>query len=433
MPRKSRFKVTCVTYRSGSTAYRVSGTLHGKQVRKNFKTRKEAFAERQRLDLQRLNAPSGGCFQWVDLSPEALDDAVAAAKRIRSTGKPLAFVVDYFLENYQEVEFEKPLAAAVEEYVDLKSKEEAVGLISPRQSRGIRLELQRFRDHFDDRHVSELTRDRIEKYLGVGNSSLKTWNNRRGYLSTFFKFCEDRKFVSKNPVTNIPHHRIGKQRASPETLSAAQVSDMMGFLEAYSGPERKSGQPPGVIGAMVPYFALCLFAGIRPDWKDGEIRKLRTESIQIDTGTIHIEPRVSKNTEKRSVKIQPNLAIWLKKYPPENFPIIPASLFREMRLEIRKRFNLGHDVLRHTYVSMLVGAFRSVGDAALQAGNSEGVIRRYYLDLKSEEEAERFWRICPQGTTLPKNLQKQNGRYVIPQDRDNSDGQPTVEIRAPSA
>jgi len=34
--------------------------------------------------------------------------------------------------------------------------------------------------------------------------------------------------------------------------------------------------------------------------------------------------------------------------------------------------------------------FRSIGEAALQAGNSESIIRRHYLDLKSTEEPNIF-------------------------------------------
>ena len=103
-------------------------------------------------------------------------------------------------------------------------------------------------------------------------------------------------------------------------------------------------------------------------------------------------------------------------------------------IDVRKiQFNLGHDVLRHTYVSMLVGAFRSVGDAALQAGNSEAIIRRYYLDLQSEEEADEFWRICPKGSQLPEGLHKKSGRYITPQDHGNDDGHPAIGNEVPSA
>lgn len=78
--------------------------------------------------------------------------------------------------------------------------------------------------------------------------------------------------------------------------------------------------------------------------------------------------------------------------------------------------------MRHTFISMTVGAFRSVGDASLQAGNSEAVIRKHYLDLKSvslsvvagwrsRKEADKFWLIVPEGETLPE-LEKKDGRYV---------------------
>ena len=64
--------------------------------------------------------------------------------------------------------------------------------------------------------------------------------------------------------------------------------------------------------------------------------------------------------------------------------------------DVRKRMNPGHDVLRHTFIFMLVGAHKSVDAAALQAGNSEAVIRKHYLDLRTEEEARAFWGIGPE-------------------------------------
>ena len=43
-------------------------------------------------------------------------------------------------------------------------------------------------------------------------------------------------------------------------------------------------------------------------------------------------------------------------------------------------------------------SFRSFGEAALQAGNSEAIIRKHYLDLKSKTEAEEFFGIMPKGS-----------------------------------
>jgi hypothetical protein len=36
-----------------------------------------------------------------------------------------------------------------------------------------------------------------------------------------------------------------------------------------------------------------------------------------------------------------------------------------------------------------------MGEAALQAGNSESIIRKHYLDLKTPAEAEQFFGILP--------------------------------------
>jgi hypothetical protein len=46
---------------------------------------------------------------------------------------------------------------------------------------------------------------------------------------------------------------------------------------------------------------------------------------------------------------------------------------------------------------MLVGKYRSVADASMQAGNSELVMWSNYLSLVEKEDAEAFWNIRPQG------------------------------------
>jgi hypothetical protein len=96
------------------------------------------------------------------------------------------------------------------------------------------------------------------------------------------------------------------------------------------------------------------------------------------------------------VTIQPNLAAWLRAYPLDRFPTVPVNLEFTRRI-VAKKLGLTHDVLRHTFISMFVAKFRSLGEAALQAGNSETIIRKHYLNLKSTAEADQFWGILPQG------------------------------------
>jgi hypothetical protein len=75
--------------------------------------------------------------------------------------------------------------------------------------------------------------------------------------------------------------------------------------------------------------------------------------------------------------------------------------FRRLRLKFRKQFALSQGVLPHTFISMFVAKFRSPRDAALQAGNSESIIRKHYLDLKTSAEVEEFFGIVPQLQPVP--------------------------------
>lgn len=414
MPKQSKIKLTKFTYPNGSVAWRVSGSIHGKQVRKNFSERAAALEEKQRLEIQQTNGSTDGRMMWVKITQQQHDEAWAAFQRLAQVGakKPLPDIVEFYLNNPRESAEQVSLETAVGEYLAEKSRDETRKLISSRQYRSIRVELDHLKAKLGNPLVGEILPGDLINYLKENPISLKTWNNRRGYLSTFFKFCLAQKYAGHDPVLEVPQYKIKHRRSSAETLSADQVEKLMAFLETYEGSTAKIGKAWGRPGCLVPYFALTLFAGIRPDWKDGEIGKLKPEHINLDTGVIHIEPEVSKVNEKRSILIQPNLRLWLEKYPVTEFPIVPKSCFKFMRLDIRNRFKLGHDILRHTYISMLVGAFRSVGDAALQAGNSEAIVRKHYLDMKGTEEADKFWQIRPAGTKLPEKFKKEDGRYV---------------------
>jgi hypothetical protein len=72
---------------------------------------------------------------------------------------------------------------------------------------------------------------------------------------------------------------------------------------------------------------------------------------------------MSKTGKPRQIKIRPKLAKWLKRFPG---PILPSKAKRDITA-IRQKFKLSHDVLRHTFISCYVGAFKSFADAAIEA------------------------------------------------------------------
>ena len=294
------FVISEFTNPSGEIVYRVAGWLNGKRVRKNFATRTEAEAERQVLEIQRIQAETGIRVAATRLEDAQLKEAEAVFTRLKGQSRSLSFYVDFALTNYREPEKQKPLADAAAEYVKAKEHEFAQDQLSPSQMNRIRWDLKRLAVYFSGKTVAELTVSGLVSFLEVGRPGMKTYNNRRGIISTFLKFAFQRGWIAENPITKVPHYRIRRKRGVAQTFTTAQAAALMEHMEIYDG------------GRWVPYFALCLFAGIRPGVPHGEITKLKPDAVNLDEGVIYVTAEVSKVREPRRVTIQPNLAAWLR-------------------------------------------------------------------------------------------------------------------------
>ncbi len=390
MNQTASFVITPFTNPSGEIVFRVTGWLDGQRVRNNFRTRAEAEAERQVLEVQRAQGETGIRTTITRLTDEQIGEAETVFARVAGLPRPLAFYVDYAINNYSEPESQKTLADAVKEYTAAKDHEREQDQISESHLVFMKRDLKRFLRHFPKVNVSDLTAERLIAYFNYGKvkkPSLKTYNNRRGIVSNFLKFSFQRGWIKENPIAKVPHHRIRRKRGAVATLSTAKAAELMAAVEALDG------------GRFAPFFALCLFAGIRPCLRTGEILRLKPEDVNLETGFIFVSADVSKVREPRKVTIQPNLLAWLKAYPPtDERPIVPKNL-QHVRARIAKAHGLSHDIMRHTFISMFVAKFRSIGEAAIQAGNSEAIIRKHYLDMKSQTEAEEFFGIMPKKPT----------------------------------
>jgi hypothetical protein len=391
---QSAFAIGQFSNRNGTTSWRVDGRINGVRIRKNFKSREEAAAEKAALELKALQSTSNLRSVATTLTEDQAREAEAIFLRLADKPRSLSFYVDFALSNYREPENQKSLKDAIADYNKAKEHECEQGQICRPQLNRIGWDLARLEKRFPKRAVAELTVPALVEFLETGRTSMKTYNNRRGVLSTFFKYAFHRGWIAENPIPKVPHYRIRRKRGSAVTLSAHQAAELMAYCETHDEAR------------WVPYFALCLFAGIRPGVPDGEITKVKPEDVNLETGIIAISADASKVREPRRITIQPNLAAWLRAYPLNKYPIIVGD-FKKRREKLRDRFNLTHDVLRHTFISMFVGKFRSIGEAAIQAGNSEAIIRRHYLDMKSPNEAETFFGIMPKkpaGEEAPKPM-----------------------------
>jgi integrase len=385
MNNEKKFAVSRFENRNGVPSWRVAGWLHGIRIRKNFKTREEATAEKSALEIKALEEASGLRAIATALTERQVREAEALFQRMAGKARPLSFYVDFALANYREPEQQKILTEAVAEYCAAKQHEHEQDLLSISQLERIRRDLRRLQRHFPGATIADLTAPKLLPFFECGQPALKTYNNRRGIVSTLLKFAFLRGWITENPIEKVPQHRIRRRRGAAKTLSVAQARELMEHIEGFEG------------GRWVPYFALCLFAGIRPGRPHGEIAKLKPEAVDLDAGVISISAEVSKVREPRKVTIQPNLAAWLRAYPLKK-DVIEVPSYRQRNVALEKTCGLTHDVMRHTFISMFVAKFRSLGEAALQAGNSESIIRKHYLDLKTSAEAEAFFSILPKPT-----------------------------------
>lgn len=385
------FNIKAVAVKNGGftyTTHRVRGWLHGRYVRQQFKSRDEALGAKLRLEVQAANVEGQVRPLNTRLTSDQLAEAEAAFHRLGAV--PLSAAVDWYLATYRPPVASMSLEKAVAEFLA-----DRLPHVSKPYARDYQRELRRLVGCYPGQDVHTVKTVELRARMEARKLGHKGWNNRRGLLHAFFEWCrsEPRRWCSDNPAHPLPKYKLS--RGIPEVVCATRIAELFAYLETYAGGPRRRCKP----GCLVPYFALATFAGLRPSVPDGEVWKLgRLASldrvIDLANGVIRIGPGVAKTRDLRQVTIQDNLRAWLVRYPSKEYPIIVPNM-QHMLECVRKKFGLTHDVLRHTFISAHVGKFRSLGSAALEAGNSECIIKKHYLNSVTEAEAEAFWSIAP--------------------------------------
>ena len=358
----------------------------GQRIRKRFQDRGEALKWMSLRDVSLLNDTAQLHSAVTVLSPSQVKEAEAAFSRL-GTRYSITEAVDFFVKNHCEPDFKINVHTAFEKCSDAKKVEG----VRPKSLKQFESTLNQFFKHCGHEWLHEITTHDVEQYLkslrardGVKPATKKTWNNYRADIHAFLSWCvaPPRQWIPQNAASHVVKHRNLK-RGVPGTLTVSRCEELMRYVAGFKE------------GRLVPYFALALFTGIRSDTAEGEIAKLAAradELIDMERGVIHVPPEVSKTEDYRQIMIRPNLAAWLVSFPG---PILPPNHDRDIK-DVRKLFKIGHDYLRHTFFSMHVAAFKSVGEAAIEGGNTEAVLKKHYLNLASYKEGSDFWRIMPE-------------------------------------
>jgi hypothetical protein len=90
-----KFAVRRFTNRNGVTSWRVSGWLHGRRVRRNFKTREEAAAEKTVFEVKAAQTAAGLRPAATILTEVQLREAELAFQRLGNRSWSLLACLDY--------------------------------------------------------------------------------------------------------------------------------------------------------------------------------------------------------------------------------------------------------------------------------------------------------------------------------------------------
>ena len=360
--------------------WEVSGTDgNGNRIRKRCADEMSARLWKTAKEAELLNSERLIRHLSTHLTVDQLAAAEALVARLGDR-YTLTEVGDFFFRNHREADFKISLAKA-----SVAFRGAMEGVIRARSIVQLKSTLGQFEKFVEGCDLHEITTADCERFLrslrgrdGASPASKKTWNNYRADLHLFFEWCADkqRRWLPSNPAADTPRFKVEGEHI--EVLSLERARALMEYVAEFKE------------GKLARYFALALFAGIRPG---GELEKLAAHPNLIDLSNrvVRITRVISKTGKPRQVTIRENLYEWLTHFGGD---LLPVNHDRELK-HIRGWFELSRDVLRHTFVSMHIGAFKSFADTALESGNSEKIIRDHYLNTSSLADAQGFWQIAP--------------------------------------
>lgn len=220
--------------------------------------------------------------------------------------------------------------------------------------------------------VSSVTRDDIERLVSGRSPAYRNATIRN--LSPFLSWCVMRGYCTANAATSVPRSRIPSR--SPGVLSVEEAEALMRACVATGDAD------------LIAFHAVGLFAGVRPD----EIRRLRKEDFR--NGHIILSAAITKTSDARTVPIRPNLASWLKKWPPENLSAITTTRAYKFRRRVGIRWS--PDCMRHSFATYAFEECRNAASVASEMGHvGTDVFYRHYRAFAAPGDGARFFSIGP--------------------------------------
>jgi len=303
--------------------------------------------------------------------------------------------VRHYLAHLNQVSASAPfsvLAAKVRE--EFRRRIEA-DEISDRGAESMNETLRKLELRFGDQLVSEIRTEDIRSWLLGLPLASKTRNKHRGYVSQIFNLAVDYNLTPVNPVAKIKKfkERVSEENGEISVLSAEQTGKLFRAADA----------------EVIPFLTLSFFAGIRR----ATLERLDWSDVRFEEKRVIVPAYKGKNQTRYQVNLSENALEWLKPHVRENGSLLvratainrfskemgkpSETATRRLTLEAARSVGvaLPDNAGRHTFISTHVAYYESMDKTALEANTSVEKIKSNYLNLRTRQDAERYWMIKP--------------------------------------
>lgn len=380
----------------GQVRFKVAGLyIAGKRVRRYFGTEAEAqtFMEAQTVRQGNLGARA------AHVDGRLVEDAIECDAMLKADGLRLLDVVrDYraarahlkafplvsvaeAAQHYGALLADRAKSWTVNDAADIwlasrEKKDRSDGYLRDAKRR-----LKQFRETYGKTSMADITTEHVDAWvngLGLGTQSVRNYCT---VLSSLFSFAVKKKRSPRNPVVDVERPDV--------------VRDEAGILS----PDQLKGLLRELPDDTVPYVVISAFAGLRPM----EVRRLRWEDINFQTGLITVKSGTAKTKRRRTVPMTDNLKAWLKPLAQDEGLVVTLSdlTIRQKRIKpARERCKLTtwpHDCMRHSAVTYWLEREQDDAKVALWAGHSQEILHEHYKGLlRDPKHAAQWFAIVPE-------------------------------------
>jgi len=387
-----------------SFSCRVEWLENGVRQRKNVPTAEAADALITAIKKRTVQTDAGLSTQVTHLTKAQIEFAELAFTRLRDAGyyvpeeiesaSSILKAVQWFADNYNPDQAIPPtVSEAVSRFLGTRAGK------SPRTYKSHKTYLDEFAANYGSQSIAAITPAIVDEHIRTcpfGNvAKLHRWDS----LHALFEFARGKKNVSGTWIGVNPVKAVAEPEYAPSRPKIYTVKECEQLIKG------------AVLNCYAPNIVVRLFGMVRADEMKAMVRKGRSiwTYVNLKTGWMHlpasvVKTKADKDRGGRNIRISPTLDAWLREFRRRGWDISDSRTLdervrkfacpekmakRDIPLEDRHA-----NLVRATAISAAVTRM-SLTDCAMEAGTSEAIIRRHYLERLTKKEGDRIFSLTP--------------------------------------